>query len=230
MPLLETIDKKKTSMPWVKAVLCSLLLAIGWEPLAAAETTIADFAGDFLAGASAGQGRAERSADGWNYLWNSNGEIGVASHYSKLVWNPKLGQYCTDSAIAQLPTSEPAAFLFLTPVSGHTGRGKMDGNDINYDRYVIAAFTIPSGKNGQISIVGSSLKVDDSHGNGVELRVYVNDTLKTKFIQAAGADPSSFNMPLGMLKVGDTVYVAFGPNGVDTYDSFSTKFKLAKAP
>ncbi len=217
-------------MSWMKAVLSGLFLVLGWGNLAAAETTIADFTGDFLPGASAGQTRNQRSADGWNYLWNLNGEIGAAANYSKLAWNPLLGQYCADSSITKVPASEPGAFVFLTSVSGHPGRGKNDGNSINYDRFAIAAYTIQSGKNGQISISGSSFKVDDAHGNGVELRVYVNDTLKTKFIQAAGADASSFNMPLGMLKVGDTVYVAFGPNGVDTFDGFSMKFKLVKSP
>ena len=217
-------------MPSIKLTACGFLLAMGWGSLAAAQTTIADFAGDYLAGKSAGQSRAERSADGWNYLWNSEGKIGTAAHYSKLAWNANTGQYCTDSSVTTLPASEPGSFLFFTPSNGHTGRGKDDGNSIHYDRFAIAAYTIQSGEIGQISITDSSLKVDDSHGNGVELRVYVNDTLKNKFIQAGGADPSSFNVPLGSLKVGDTVYVAFGPNGIDTYDGFSLKFKLAMSP
>ena len=111
---------------------------------------------------------------------------------------------------ASYPAADPGAYLYLDN-TGHPGRGSDDVTG-NVDRFAIAAYTIQPAKEGLISIANSSISTLYTGGNGVELRVYVNDTLKTEFVQVAGATASSFDLSLGTLKAGDVVYVAVGPN------------------
>ena len=75
-------------MSFVKMTLCGLLLVAGLAGSASADI-IADYVGDHTAG-KAGDTRAQARADGWNYLWNSGGEIGTATNYTSLDGIPTL--------------------------------------------------------------------------------------------------------------------------------------------
>ena len=112
---------------------------------------------------------------------------------------------------------------------GHPGRpaGTPTGN--KWARFAIAAYTIQANV-GPVNIIDSSILVSSSFSDGVELRVYVNDSLKTSFIQAGGSPAAAFNISLGSLNTGDKVYVAVGANNSDAGDTFNLSYKLVPEP
>ncbi|NQT41280.1 MAG: autotransporter-associated beta strand repeat-containing protein, partial [Planctomycetes bacterium] len=185
---------------------------------------VADYVGDFLPGTVNGQTRPVVAADGWDYMWNAGGVIGTAAgNYSSLPWWSGQNQYNFDGA-GNLPRANPAAYVNLIGTGGHPGRGVNQGGVV--DRYAIAAYTIQPGENGFLSIDNSSFSVAGGGSNGVDLRVYVNDTLMTDFIAPGAGGAIPFDMVLGTLNAGDTVYVAAGPNLTDGNDAFGLGYQL----
>ena len=211
-------------MTFVKLTACGLLLAFGLA-MSAQAVEIADFNGDFVFTDEGGKTRAETSADGWDYMWNFEGTaIGTAANYSSLVQNGVnwwSDIYCPREGF---PTYWPAYVLNLGATGGSPGAGTEQGYDPEY--FAIAAYTVQTGEAGTVSITDSSFGVGSADSNGVELRVYVGDTLITSFVQAGGAAASSFDVSLGSLNVGDTVYVAAGPNALNYFDWFDLSYKL----
>ena len=216
-------------MTSVKLTACGFLLAFGLAMSAqahVANVTIADFNGDYVPGAQ-GQTRVEASADGWNYMWNDGahdwgGPIGMASKYETLKYCSASLRYTPTGAY---PAYYPGYYVYINSTGGMTGEGTQQIG--TSDSFVIAAYTVQDDEAGDVSIAESSFGVPAAASNGVELRVYVNDTLKTSFVQAGGASASSFDISLGSLAVGDTVYVAAGPNGINYNDAFDLSYKLA---
>lgn len=158
---------------------------------------------------------------GWQYLTNSLGAIGTAANYRPLIAN----QSSYDSnGINGLPDPEPLAYVTLTSTGGHPGRGVgQAGNTIN--RYAIAAYTVSA--TGDYAIVDSLLSRSSTAGNGNDIRVFVNNseiTLATSVVPPGGT--INFNVGLGTLQAGDTIYVCVGPNGSDGNDSFGIDFTI----
>jgi hypothetical protein len=215
-------------MTFVKLTACGALLAFGLAMSARADV-IADFAGDYVAGTQ-DQTRAQASADGWRYMWNDGahdwgGPLGT--DYENLTYCAAQSKY---TSTGSYPGYFPGYYVYVS------AGGIMPGEGIQQigtsDSFAIAAYTIQPGEAGLVSIGDSSFSVPSAESQGVELRVYVNntDTYIASFVQAGGALASSFNASLGSLNVGDTVYVAVGANGINYNDQSNLSFKLASVP
>ena len=203
------------------AAVCGCLLMIGLaEPALAGPITIADFQSGYVAGTTDGATRAATQADGWNYLCNSAGVIGTSANYTGLGWDTANNAYVNGTDYYPFVGYHPVLYT----ITMHPGEGTSEGSAV--DRFFIAAYTIQPGEGGQVTIADSSIEDYGILSNGVQLCVYVNDALKTNFIQAGGAVAGSFNGSLGDLSAGDTVYVAVGPNGSYPYDTSRISFAL----
>ncbi len=204
------------------------VLALAFAVFAASGRTaeIANYRVDYLPGTN-GQTRVEVQADGWDYMWNASAAIGTASeNYTSLKFYSSL--YNSDGA-GSLPRSAPALFLSLNSTGGHPGPGVNQLGSGGIDRFAITAYEVQTGEAGLIQLSSSAVGVSSNSSTGVELRIYVNDALVTRFIQPGGSSGTAsgaFNVALGQLIVGDTVYVAVGPNSHDGSDSFSLAYKI----
>ncbi len=202
------------------------VLAVALSNGAGHAVEIADYQGDYLAGTVNEQTRAERSADGWDYMWNASGAIGDAGNYSSL---KAYGSTYNFDGKGKVYRDPPARYASVHSTGGHPGPGVNQGESWGIDRYPIAAYTVQAGEAGLAEISSSALGVSSTNSAGVELRVYVNNTLVTTFIQPGGSTGTAsgaFNVALGQLAVGDTVYVAMGPNLHDGSDSFSLAYQI----
>ncbi len=105
---------------------------------------------------------------------------------------------------------------------GHPGRGTLQG-EAN-DRYVIAGYTVDSTGEYQIN---NSFVTNNSctYGNGGIVKVYVDDNLIDSIIFDVGGN-ISFDVNLGMIDAGSTIYVALGANGEDGCNGFSWDYEI----
>lgn len=187
---------------------------------------------------------------GWQYLWNapagynpgvssgdgSAGAIGNPANYVPLLWN---GADWTPDGDATTGNNQPAGFSrlganLLHPALGATQLGGV-GNTL--DRYIIMAYTIqPADGAGTYSITDSTIQRLQVGGNGtqaVSVLVHVNANAPVFGSGSIGTGDGvvSFNTSLGDLNVGDTVYVAVGPDGAAGTDSVGAfNFSLDRIP
>lgn len=156
----------------------------------------------------------------WQYLWNREGPIGRYHHYVPLEWDNELEIYDVNGDQSNDETG--LVYGFLGDNMGHPGRGVGQGEATN--RFVIAAWTVPM--RGPYLIQNSYLRATDAAcGNGNEVRVYVNNDLQ--LIDDTDNDEMiDFDVDMGLLEAGDTVYVAVGPHGDDACDYFTFDFSI----
>ena len=141
-------------------------------------------------------------AAGWSYLWNENGEIGTAANYSSYTYNGSY--YDFDGVNNGLPDAEPSGYGNLGAGGGHPGRGSGQAQSGGIDRYVIAGYTISEA--GVYEVTDSyATNTNSGCGNGIAVRLYVNDTLLTN-VDSGNGSTANFDMRLGALHAGDTVY------------------------
>ncbi|MEN1680541.1 MAG: right-handed parallel beta-helix repeat-containing protein [Planctomycetota bacterium] len=174
--------------------------------------TMASYRGDF---------QVTAPATGWQYLWNSGGAVGDPTNYEPLVSTG--GDYTSDGSPA--PTDDPAArFARLGRNNGHAATGSDQSGSGGTSRAVIAAYTVDA--DGDYAI-RDSFVMSNANGSGLELTIHVNDgaTLLTDFIESGAT--ASFDVELGGLSAGDTVYVAFGAGDFSTSDFFALDFSVA---
>jgi hypothetical protein len=177
-------------------------------------------------------------------MWNPNGVIGTASGYQSLVPN----------TIATFPVSFGGTNPLFSAVGNQafntTGQGNYQfgrvaktsfhpgtwaGGTVGDIRGIIA-YTIQAGEAGTINIINSSfakLTTSPSSGaNGVDLDIFVNDTLVGALSKNGfqSLTASNFNGSLGNLSVGDTIYVTIGNNGNDAFDASVIDFELESVP
>ena len=167
--------------------LTSLIIAAGAGYVSA--DVIADFSLDFPSSAlGAGQpfDGTESPAAGWNYLWNPDGVVGVAANYQSLVPNtvatwPGFGgvspMFTNVGNVAFNDATGQGNFRFgrISLASIHAS-GQVPGTG---DYRAIVAYTIQEGEAGHITIANSSYaKLVTTSSNGVDLDIYVNDTLR----------------------------------------------------
>lgn len=216
----------------------------------ASAAVIADFSEDFptsLLGDGQPFSGSEIKGAGWNYMWNPTGVIGTASAYQALALNTNatmpgalgggaspmftnIGNVAFSNTAAE-PTGQ-GNFVFgrVSKTAFHPGKFVTDT-----DYRGIIAYTIQAGEAGTVSIANSTLakyRTDGSGANGVDLDIYVNDTLigalsKNGFQSLTASD---FNGSLGDLVVGDTVYITIGNNGNDVNDASIIDFQLVSIP
>lgn len=227
----------------MKITLALLSLAIGTGSTSAA--VIADFGAEYptsTLGANKPFAGTETPAAGWSYMWNPTGTIGTASAYQALVPNtfnafPGFGgtnpMFTNIGNIAFNDTTAPDtqgnfAFGRVSKTSFHPGifaTGK--------DYRGIIAYTIQPGEAGTVSIENSSFaKLVTSASDGVDLDIYVNDTLMSAFSKDGfnSLTASDFNGGLGNLVVGDTVYVTIGIDENSNNDASIINFQLVSVP
>lgn len=180
--------------------------------------TIADYQDDF---------QGPTPATGWRYQTNSAGAIGNSANYTNMISNVGGTQYNLTGS-ATLPVG--SSFASLNKLSGHPGTGTAQVAGV--DRYVIAAYTIQAADvtgylmDGPFQLTSTSISRAATDGGTLSLHVYVNNTLIGPAAVIAGTAVTSFNRTLGNLVVGDTVYVAVGPNGTHNNDSFGFDFSI----
>ncbi|MCY3017664.1 MAG: serine/threonine-protein kinase [Planctomycetota bacterium] len=164
--------------------------------------------------------REKTPAAGWRYMCNIMGPIRSAGDYQDLVWNEKARGYCA-SAQAYPGGSEQSP-VCLNASGGHPGPGTKQGAAT--DRYAIAAYKVEAGKGGPLAVRGTLRR--NAAGGKVELCVYVNERLKDDLQTAGGNAPLDFNIPLGVLSGGETIYVCVGPDGDSSEDAFDLDFSI----
>jgi hypothetical protein len=196
----------------------------GW-----AGTVVASYRADFSADAPL--------SEGWEYLWNApsgwvanassgdlrSGFIGVPGEYVSLqdagsVWTPDGDTAGTNNA--------PAGYLKLTEEGGHPGQHATVSN--LRTRYAIAAFTVPS--NGVYSIKNSYLTKTSLNGDGVEVLVFPGVSSPVIRSEAKPASTTNFNVQIGYLDAGQTVYVAVGAGNSASYDAFQMDYDIVHTP
>ena len=163
-------------------------------------------------------------ATGWSYLWNQGGAIGNSANYAALQWNGT--NYDSDGAPGT-PDATQLRYGNLSSTGGHPGPGSGQSNGGNISRYVIAAYTV--GLAGTYEITNSTLTdANTGCGDGGDVRVYVNNTLKLSASYPNGGS-ANFNGSLGTLQPGDQVYVAVGPGtSNDNCDAFNLDFSVRR--
>jgi hypothetical protein len=229
------------------------LLALALGAGSATAAVIADFSAEFpvssLGGANPYSG-SETPAAGWNYMWNPDGVIGTASGYQSLVPNTvsifpgaagggispmftNLGNQAFSDLDAEPNGQGNFAFGRVAKTAFHPG--VWSGGTVGDIRGIIA-YTIQSGEAGTINIINSSFAKlttnTNSGANGVDLDIFVNDTLVGALSKNGfqSLTASNFNGSLGNLSVGDTIYVTIGNNGNDAFDASVINFQLESVP
>lgn len=229
----------------LKPLLAGALLACGAASAPAA--VIAHFSAEFPTsslGATQPYSGSEIPATGWDYLWNPTGTVGTSSSYQSLVPNTfSTGTWYPGSGGASAMFTNIGNLKFNDAGQGDYIFGRVALTSFHPGRFVtgtdyrgIIAYTIQPGEAGTVNIVNSSFAkltvATGSGANGVDLDIYVNDTLigalsKDGFQSLTASD---FDGSLGDLVVGDTVYVTIGNNGNDAFDASVVDFQLVSIP
>lgn len=162
----------------------------------------------------------ESPPTGWSFLWNANSPIGISSGYNSLQW---YGWGYDSDGVSGADSSE-LAYGFLHGFAGHPGQGSVQG--AGHDRYVISRFTTSS--TGTYRLNGTNLTHSGCQwGDGVDLRVYVNDGQRLqRTVAYEGVE--GFDLNLGALGSGANIDVAVGPSGNDGCDAFAMDYMLQK--
>lgn len=204
-----------------------LLVALGGGPLAWGEV-VSTFHGAL---------QFPSPAQGWSYLWNANGPIGVPANYLPLIATSG-GNYTSDGSDVR-PAPPPSNFLGiglqLGEPGGHPGMGALQAGSGGIERYCIALYTVASPN--QISLLNGLLRnINPNNGgssDGLSLMVFLNDS-PTPLLSsgtAAGFDQTaSFNLSIGDVAAGDRIYVAIGSNDSDSFDGFNLRYDVVAVP
>ncbi|MEL6131996.1 MAG: PQQ-dependent sugar dehydrogenase, partial [Bacteroidota bacterium] len=178
----------------------------------AAGAIVADFQADF-------QGSA--APPNWEYLWNAGGPIGNEANYAPLVWN---GNWYDSDGVPASTDPTDLAHGSIKPTGGHPGWAD---DQSAFDRYVIVGYTVPY--SGEYVLDNTDLTNNNAAcGDGVELRVYVNNSLRHTVLVGNGAT-ESFYVNFGLMTAGDKIYVAVGPGAHDYCDGFDMDFAVRLA-
>ena len=172
-----------------------------FEPrhLMAADGVVASYGSDF-------------GSEGWSYSYNTVGQE-LQSNGGNLT---ALSNF--DGTYRPAVEDPSSRFLFLNRFGGHPGaaQGQVTGNTV--DRYTVVTWEVP--ESGYYEIADSRLEIPNGTGDGVEFRVYVNDDAPVTSGIATPSRISYFDSRLGFLAKGDSVRIAFGANGSDSFDYF----------
>jgi hypothetical protein len=171
---------------------------------------VSDYASDF---------RIDSPATGWKYDWNPTGKLGNSATFAPLVWSDVAQAYNTTGGATDVPgkKSHNDDYLTLTASGGHPGQPKY---------LAIAGYTIQGDDGaGLYRIADSSISKDDSitskGEDGLQVLVYVNNKqVGTAQAVSTNGQLAHFDLTLGQLNVGDTVWVMVDPLKNQSYDSF----------
>ena len=169
---------------------------------------IADYNVDFWGGGT--------PSPGWSYLWN-DGAIGTETNYKPLAyWWGEGASYINSGT-------------YPDPITGYAAAGHIPSGSYSHPGttsiYTIAGYRVQSGEAGTGSISNSTIYIPYAASfDGVEVRVYVNDSLINTL--AISSVSGSFDMNLGELAVGDDVYVAWGSGPTLSGDTFQSTYQI----
>lgn len=155
-------------------------------------------------------------AEGWSYLWNSNGAIGDPGHYEPLLPVFGGGQYTADGTT----TPNSGGFLNLRENRAHPGDAA--NATVPHDRYVILAFTV--GKTAEYELDG--FLQTNTDGNGLDFVIHVDGAAPSHHQIILNDSEVRLEIELGTLTEGDVIYVGFGPNGSQSSDTFEFDFSI----
>ncbi len=179
---------------------------------------IASLTGDF---------RSVSFPAGWQYLRNT-GPIGNSANYTPLLWDATNARYDITGSIFPAPGS---VWTNITSSGNlHPGWGTVQG--VAFKGCVITAYTIQAGQAGLVSLVNGSLRGENPNGagggsDGWDLLIFVGNTqVGAALIIPWSSTATPFTRALGMLNIGDVVYVAVGPNGNHNSDGAILSFQL----
>ena len=166
--------------------------------------TQADYRGDFQTGTP---------ASGWVYMTNLNGSIGTAANYVALPAGP------SNNYVEPVTTAE--RFLNGGRPGWGTGQGQSE------DRYSIAGYTVTL--EGAYYLGNTYIEqVNKNGGNGTNIKILIDDNEIYSFDNPA-KESSTFDIDLGWVKSGQTIYVAVGPKGNKGHDLYHMTYVLAHA-
>ncbi len=157
-------------------------------------------------------------SDGWSYSYNAGDQELQSSDGNLTALTNVDGTY----NVADVDAS--TRFLFLNSIGGHPGAAQNAAAGRTVDRYAVVTWQVP--ESGYYEIADSRLEVPNGTGDGVDFRVYVNNDAPVTTGIASPSRISYFDSRLGFLRKGDSVRVAYGANGSDSFDYFTTDFNF----
>jgi hypothetical protein len=168
----------------------------------------------------------------WSYWWNANGPVTNPDNFRALNWSITASRYMLNG-LAFPATGTDCNYGSFYSNGGHPGKGTTQQTAGLPDRFVLAAYTVKLA--GYYGINSSFVTVGTAISNGVQLVVYKDITSGTVFTNTfsstcAGGTTLNFNHNLGLLQVGDQIYVGIGPNTNDGSDSFSLDYSIVFNP
>lgn len=161
---------------------------------------------------------------GWSFWWNEKGELGDPALYTEMA---AIESDSESQKFTALPKDPGWLFVGLLTEKGHVGQvGGLPGpgpeqTNSKFGFAAIFAYTIA--KEGKISIAHSSLSTIYDSQDGITISVFVNSEAEprvTKATKAGEVSEVSFDVGLGDLATGDTIYFAVSPNQNNFSDSF----------
>ena len=202
------------------------------------EMVVADYVDDF---------RSDIPEPGWQYLWNAptgwgspggavdltTGSISDPDSFVALNQATARSSWTADGD-TNGRTGAPANFLRLGKGVGVPGAPAgmfvQDGQTFTenqLDRFAIAAYSVSD--SGYYAITDSFLTtVSPTNMDGVEVHVFVNDGSLLVSQTSIAGNTVDFDVSLGFLKAGDTIYVAYGANTTQNSDFSRTDFSVAR--
>jgi hypothetical protein len=185
---------------------------------------------------------------GWSYSWNKSGPVGTAAgNYETLTYNTTTNRYETAGTEAE---GEDIYFNATTAFPGLAGG--QSGN--TFERYAIVNYQILQSDVDAAVAAGAGTAGNmwaylpqysfssPAGGDGINARIYINDTDLTGFAIPIDAGDSFSDAdfplyPLGAVNVGDTIRFAIGGSGspavfigtggTNTNDAVSLNFTIA---
>lgn len=223
MPLMSQVYS-----PLLQASLLLLSLLAAGSTQLDARVVVGAFREDFRSSSSL--------ADGWQYLWNSpvgwavgstgdldTGSIATRASYRPLISN---GEFWTADGDFTGGNNDPSGFIRISDTGGHAGKSAAVAGE--RDRYAIVAYTVDA--DGLYAIENSYVDMVTESGDGVELLVFpgVSEAILQRTVtQVSGTD---FDLEIGFLSAGQTIYIAAGPRGDASFDSFQYDFEIVRYP
>ena len=181
------------------------------EPRKLLATLAGDYVDDFNSGADSN----------WEYYWNDTGSLSDPDSFEALSpWTiPIAGITFFTPGGTATPNGPSANLLRLGRVGSSPG---------SVGHYAIAGFTVE--ESGYYSIADSFVSVDNSNGDGIEFKVFVDGgpLLNEGTVEAVGNARTYFDTELGFLAAESEVFVAFGAGATDASDFFSTDYSILR--
>lgn len=144
---------------------------------------------------------------GWRVLTNSKGAIGNAGNYEPLSYVNESPEKWTWGANYYTDAGKT--------IRAGTYQNRLPRTRDGVKRYAISAFTFSEDHAGDVWVTQGNLQ-GRTRGTGMDLRIYLNDTLKFEKVAGLGREPYLFQCNLGAVRKGDVVHVAVASEDANT--------------